>query len=64
MWPDRAWERAVLEIRGAAQGTGQRHATALGALPPPVHADHRGRPPTSQLLPHGLSAQVQYVHQS
>ena len=64
MWPDRAWERAVLEIRGEAQGTGQRHATALGALPPSIHADHRGRPPPSQLLPHGLSAQVDRVRTS
>ena len=63
MWQDpnnrsnRAWQRAILEIRGAAQG-GQRQAAAVCALPPTVHADHRGRPPPRQLLPHGLATQV------
>ena len=58
MRPNRARERpGRLEVPWSSQ----RPGAALGALPPPLHADHRRQTPPRQLLPHRLAAQVSWI---
>ena len=60
MRPNRARERPAGRLLEVPRPS-QRPGAALGALPPPLHADHRRQTPPRQLLPHRLATQVSWI---